>query len=343
VQKSGAPITKTLLIYIPCHSDFEMALENADRVRVQFRKFGQNSIYPNLAIQIVISVNGVELSRVEKNELERVADQLLVYSAHLGGDININQGFVKALEIEPDYFWILSANEILVENAIGNLFNKILSHPFSDVFITNSMDRTSTFETDNFFLDLPPGLGTGLISSVVYNFGTMQQAFSAGPRFGWTGWGQLAVIEFGCRSKGTLVVTEMPDSEIYLKPFTFLEDKPKSSEFEVVRKNYAHSYFGMVVLISILFAREQSKRNRILKLWLAQNWYKLRYFKTGIDISFKSRDPQFDSLWVQKFAFRILKSTGLTSFLIVQLFANLNLEILRSNLKIRSIKNFLSK
>ena len=308
-----------LLIYIPCHLDYDMAFENIARIRGQHDRNLRGSNSSTLQIKIALSVNGASLNDQEKQKLNCAVDFFTHFDENIGADTNINLGFLKALEVSPTHFWILSANEHLVENAIENIDKCISDYPESDLFITNSLNRFSTFEVKNVFTGIPTGLSTGLISGVIYNFNTMKSSFSAGPRFSWTGWGQLAVIQYGCQIRGSLLVTELPDSNLYEKPYTFLNGESITSEFEVVRKNYAHSFFGMVLLIFALFSRDHESRNIAIKSWVRKNWYKIAYFKVGTHLKYNKTSPQFDLLWVQDLALRILRTSGFVSRVLTEI------------------------
>jgi len=326
------------LIYIPCHIDFELALENVTRIRRQCESIAQDS-KAKLQVKIALSVNGANLTDHEKQRLVSSVDYFTHFNENIGADTNINLGFLKALEVSPTHFWILSANEHLVENAILNISRYISDFPESDLYVTNSLGRLTTFEVSNFFLGIPAGLSTGLISGVIYNFQSMKASFSAGPRFSWTGWGQLAVIQYGSQVRGSLWVTEFPDSNLYEKPYTFLYGESDSNEFEVVRKNYAHSFFGMILLIFALFVRDRKSRNLATKSWVKRNWYKLAYFKAGTFLSYEKTSPQFDSLWVQEMAIRILRTSGLLSRMLTEIGIFIKIEKWRKSSTLTKMKN----
>ena len=250
---------------------------------------------------------------------------------------------MKALELQPTYFWILSANDHLVQNAIENIVDLISTNPDSDLFIANSLNRNTTFEISDVFRGIPDGLSTGLISGVIYNFKTMSSTFSAGPRFAWTGWGQLAVIQYGCQIKGNLVVTELPDYKLYEKPYTYVSIGTDLNEFEIVRKGYAHSFFGMILLIFAVFPRNRRSRNLAIGSWLKKNWFKLSYFKVGTIQKYDSSSPQFDSLWVQNLAIRILRTSGFISRVITEISLFAKVEKLRKSQILTVTKKWLSK
>ena len=332
-----------LLIYIPCHTDFKMALETIAAIRHQEQKRLENALANEFTIKIGLSVNGASLSLAEQEELRSVSDYFSYVTEVTGGDVNISQGFLKALEIRPAYLWILSVNEFLVENSISNLLQTIESHPQADIFVANSRERFSTFEIENVFTGLPEGMSTGLISGVIYKYSAMKSSFSAGPRLSWTGWGQLAVIQFGCSIHGKLVLTEFPDSYLYKKPITYLQNNEKDSEYEFVRTGYAHSFFGMILLIHSAFPREARIRNAAIRSWLYGNWYKISYFRIGTQIRYDQQTPQFDALWVETLALNVLRKSGLRARLITEVALVLKLEKLRTNSVAIKFRKYFSK
>ncbi len=343
VQQSENDRNLSLLIYIPCHTDFKMALNTIAKIRNQDQDRIKAGIAREVEIQIALSVNGAILSPRDKADLQNASDHFTHFTEDTGGDVNIGQGYLKALEIEPSYLWILSVNEFIVGNAISNLLQTLVSHPKTDIFIANSYNRFSTFELKNIFVGLPEGMSTGLISGVVYKYSSMKRSFSAGPRLSWTGWGQLAVIQYGCLTNGTLILTEFPDSNIYEKPVTFLNQKSELTEFEFVRTGYAHSFFGMVLLIYSLFPRDVEIRNKAIRSWLYRNWYKISYFKIGTQLKYNKNSPQFDSLWVQSLALGVLRKSGFRVRVITGISLALKPEKLRQNPFFAAIRSMFPK
>lgn len=335
-MSSGTP--KVFLVYIPCHSDYERALETALKIRSQFTQIQDTSVKNAFEFKINISVNGVDIPTEHYNELEKSTDFLNYFSDPLGGDTNINQGFLKALEIQPDYFWILSANEFLVDGSINFILNSIINNYDSDLYVTNSMKRSQTYLTSNVFIDIPPGSGYGLISSVIYNFEKTRGSFSAGPKFAWTGWGQLAVLQTACNTLGSLKVTEFPYRYVYQEPFTDVGIGSEKTEYEFVRSAYAHSFFGMPILIFALFGRNTAIRNRVLFAWLKKNWFKMGYFKRGAQGDPDPVSPQFDSRWKQQIARLILFVSGVRVFFLNLMGSVFNFEKVRKNKLLISVK-----
>lgn len=331
---------KFLLVYIPCHSDYEMALNNARKIKEQFRELNQSDQLCRFRVKINISVNGLKLSKNQIDKVHEFADEMICYDELLGADININLGFVNALIEKPDYFWILSANELLVKGALHSITEVIQENLGSNIYITNSRNRIANYETNNILLDVPPGSGFGLISSVIYDFKSMSPAFSAGPRFAWTGWGQLAVLQTACNQIGKIKVSEFPYDYLYEKPFTAINSDSPISEYEFVRKTYAHSFFGMITLVSALFFRDKPTRNKIIRFWITKNWFKIHYFKTGALKSLDSRYPQFDSAWLIQATNKTLSRLGFRVFILNFIGSNLNIEFLRKKSLFIKLRKF---
>jgi hypothetical protein len=287
-----------------------MALSNIRKIRNQAAEISEASNLAQVAIKTAISINGVNLSNNEIVLLRKEVDLLCYFKENIGGDSNITQGFMLALQQRPSYFWNLSANEILTDEAIPKLTQAIIANPEADIIITNSKGREGDFQISNVFLNLPEGLALGLISGVIYNFPNMEFAFPAAAKFSWTGWGQLGVLQVACSKLGSLEVFELPDSNLYQKPFTSIENTGNHlkhlSEFEAVRSNYQHSFFGMPIIVAALFSRNSHIRKKITSDWVKTNWFKINYFSKGVQLSRFSSEPHFDTHWIRRLSLPLL-------------------------------------
>ena len=263
---------KNLLIYIPCHKDYEMAVKNIKKINNQIISLDVS----NLELEIVLSVNNVD-------QLKGIPDLPYLRVSHLqtfvGGDSNIAKGFVTALEKRPDYFWIVSANEDLDNNVILNISRMLRLHPDVDLFIANAAGRTGKLSLDNVFFDQPSSLALGLISGVIYKFESTKNSFLQSTLFAWTGWGHLSVIQNFLGSGTPNELFEIPDSSLYAKPYTFSPDTlPGENERETVRKLYSHSFFGLPVLAYCFLQNDLKSLKRFQYEWIKLNWYKLNSF-----------------------------------------------------------------
>lgn len=278
-----------------------MAFQNAEKLIDQIDNAGTGI---NLDIEIVISINGVETisghlnhPRITIKHLEEV----------IGGDANISNGFITALELRPDYFWILSANEDLVQDAIQNLLKMILHNPDSDLFVANAAGRSGQLRLQNVFCDLPPLLALGLISGVIYNFNSTKGSFLQSTLFSWTGWGHLAVIQDFLTTHSDSKVTEFPDSNIYEKPYTYSPEVTlEIGERVIVGNLYSHSFFGLPVLAYCLLQQNRRKLKQFQIEWFSHNWFKIRLFSTSA--TFGDELTLRRSSWIKSIADTSFKS-----------------------------------
>ena len=253
-----------------------MAFVNARKLSNQILSYQDAKI----ELQIIISVNSVEKLPSQVNVPFTQVSHMQTY---LGGDANITKGFVTALEVQPDYFWILSANEELKESAISNLYAVIHENPNADLIVTNAAERLGNFEINNVFLDQPSELALGLISGVIYKFSSTKNSFVQATLFSWTGWGQLSVIQDFLSTTPSRSLFEIPDSFLYEKPYTFSADPTLSEdERELVRDLYSHSFFGLPVLASCLWQNDPKSLKRFQSRWIRVNWYKINSFSKSV-------------------------------------------------------------
>lgn len=295
-----------LMIYIPCHKDFEMAFQNAEKLTNQL----ENLTELHLDLQIVISINGVKNFRATKVFPHT---RVLHIEEIIGADANIAKGFILALETNPDYLWILSANEDLVSNAIQNIQEMVLCTPESDLFIANAAGRNGSIAIKNVFCDLPPLLALGLISGVIYNFNSTKSSYLQSTLFSWTGWGQLAVIQDFLTTHSNPKVTEFQDSNIYEKPYTYSPDaESEIAERVIVGNLYAHSFFGLPVLAYCLLQQNPKKLKQFQMEWFRHNWYKIRLFSSGA--TFGDELTLRRSGWIKSIASNTFKRFILVQF-----------------------------
>ena len=260
-----------VLIYIPCHKDYLMAFQTARKIVEQVLTTPSSKFQ----FEIYISINGVN-HPVQSESLPMTTINHI--ESLLGGDGNIANGFVTALTLKPDYFWLLSANENLTANSISNLIQLFEDYPEADLLVANAAGRSGRLKLDNVFFNVPSNLALGLISGVIYNFNFCKDSFHQSTLFSWTGWGQLAVIQNHLSKSAGKNIYEFPDSNLYDTPYTYSIDAQGKSEREVVRGQYVHSFFGFPLIASCLLQTEPKKLRKFQSDWLARNWYKISFF-----------------------------------------------------------------
>ena len=271
-----------LLIYIPCYSDYQLARDTIKNLHEQIK----NNIDTNqLSIIFSLSINGVELSEVDISEFKDLVNDFTYYPTSVGGDTNILNGYLKALEIKPDYFLILSANEIITKNYLVYLYKMLTEYSNIDVFIADSAGRNTNLRLKNLFLDLPSESAVGRISAVIYKFSTTHKYFSIAQKFNWTGWGQLAVIQNVLTNKEDCLIHQFSESEIYLPPCVYF-NSTYSTRKEFIKLNYHDSFFSHPILAAYFMRNNKKEFKKYYKNFLKLNWHNLNYFHHFLKINY---------------------------------------------------------
>jgi hypothetical protein len=256
-----------LLVYIPCHTDFDLALSQVNKVRKEFEIFLSKCKQDSLSIQIVLSVNAYLPSPKEKSLAEEICDRIIFNGEGCLGDVNIANGFLVALDEKPDLLWILSVNDYLVDGAIGNIIIEFINNSTIDLLVT-SLNINGNF-TEKQIIDPPKtGLSYGLISGVVYRLERLSPFFHNGPFMAWTGWSQLAVIQSAMNSMGGLKVKYIPFSLVYSQRERGL------SEAAVA---YSHSMYGALIL-GLIFKPSKVAARKFVKTYVIKNFYRWHLF-----------------------------------------------------------------
>jgi hypothetical protein len=190
---------KGILVYIPCHVDFDEAINQGKFLRRNFLALPDNQ---NQSLHLVLSVNAFSPSQSQQDIANEVFDQVIYYPKSFLADVNISQGFLVALQHNFELFWLLSANDKLVEGA--------LTIEVTDMRLIN-----------------------GLISGVVYRTTRTREFFNTGPFFPWTGWSHLAVLVACLRGNNGLRIKAIKD-----EMFTQLNDQVSQNGLKYVHSFY---------------------------------------------------------------------------------------------------------
>jgi hypothetical protein len=219
-------------------------------------------------------------------------------------DINISNGFIKALETKPDILWLLSANDDLVPNAIGNILIEFVKDQNLDLLVT-SLDRDETFTEYQVIDPSKTGFSYGLISGVVYKLNRLMPFLHNGPFMAWTGWSQLTVIQNSMDSLSGLRVKALPFELVY---------RQRERELGSAGKHYAHSVFGMLILGVILKKNKRAARKFIRK-YIFTNFYSWHLFSRRWNYSGQIAAKDHYLAWNQIIAEALIfKKTPVTYF-----------------------------
>jgi hypothetical protein len=317
------PRKETLLIYLPCYLDFQLALDQAKRIR-EIERNHINKL--PLEIEIMISCNGLEFSMIEKQEFSRNCNHVIIFPFGISGDINITQGFMHAIRLEADYLWILSSNDAVSDNFIETITENLIASEGVDILVGCASENLGLRSVHSVFDPTNRDVPFGLISSVVYRIKNMDKNFDSGVQMNWTGWGQLAVIEASCIALTQLNVSLVRESDLYLRSTRSLENQ--IDEERRVRNGYAHSFFGMPIVISTLHADNPRMRKKYLNGWITSNWYLVNYF-LGTDYKLWSSHIASNQIWLRQFAFAAIHNASVLHRIIFNLSKFVNFSALR--------------
>lgn len=296
-----------LLIYIPCHLDFDSACEQAKKARIQFEELELATYGHELAI--VLSVNNFCPTTAQLECAEKYSDEVIKYGNSFLYDANICLGFTVALRSEPDYFWILSTNDYLQPSALTTIFETFESSHAPDLIIANSLNQVGPFRPISAINPQLTGHCTGLISGVSYRYETTKDYYNAASFYTWTGWGHLAVIESYLQGTIQPRVVSVKDSDLY---------KQIEQGLESNRKTYAHGFYGMVSLIYI-FSLQSGSVKKNVRYYLISNFYKFEFFsRRGLQPSALIQPDNY-LVFNQHLAEKILTQTGFLNFIIYRI------------------------
>ena len=295
---------ETLLVYLPCYIDYRMALDQARRIREVEKA---QRVMP-LDIKIMISCNGVEISDSERDEFSEVCNHSSIYSFGISGDINITQGFMHAMRLQADYLWILSSNDAVTNDFMKTINDELISKHDVNILVGCTSANLGLRQVSSVFDSHNQDIPFGLISSVVYRTKHMDRNFDSAVQMNWTGWGQLAAIEASCIALNGLTVSLVPEISLYDR--SLRTHKNPVEEEKRVRNGYAHSFFGMPIVINTLHASSPFQRREYLNGWIRSNWYLVNYF-LRTDFKLWNSHIASNQIWLRDFSFAALRNASL--------------------------------
>jgi len=249
------------LIYIPCHSDFDKALESATKIRDQISQSEAQLAIQKITVKLILSCNSYEPSEIQKEQAKKFFNETRYHGLGYLADINIANGFLAALVQKPDWLWILSANDSLQPNALSQIVRNFLSDNSNDILVTSDKFNKTFIETQ--IIDPSKNeYNFGLISGVIYRLERLAPFFHNGPFLAWTGWSQLAVIQSAMDALSGLKVKTIPLDNLFIK------DEPT---LNTVGKKYGHSAFGMLIL-GFMFKKNQKQRRKFIRKMVIKNF-----------------------------------------------------------------------
>lgn len=293
-----------LLIYLPCYTDFRSSIIQAGKIQEVVKLYTPKLTFE---IRIMISVNGVNLGENDSNAIKKVSDFQVIYPFGISGDINITQGYMHSIRLQADYLWILSSNDSISDTFLETISTKLVADPTIDFLVACTSNNLGIREIDSVFSQSNRDVPFGLISAVVYRTSRISNNFDSAVQLNWTGWGQLAVIESACISLNGTRAVLVREVDLYNRSERTLVDPIQ--ERARIRNGYSHSFFGMPILISVLYDNNPRKRAKLLNSWIQTNWYLVHYFlKT--DFKLWSNHMASNQHWLRQLSFSAVKNAS---------------------------------
>jgi len=293
---------KSLLIYIPCHSDFDLAINQAKKIKNEFKEDSKDISRFISKIDIAISVNNFEPSKSQLDQAALVSDLIINRNKLFLADANIANGFMVGYQRKVDFLWILSANDELLESGFSKMV-KSLSNEI-DLLVT-CLPEVSQVSSINNVIDPPMnGYSFGLISGVIYNCQTLSEFFNVSEFFIWTGWCQLSVIQNAINQKNSLKIRTVNTFEIY---------KQRQTKANKLANKYGHSFYGYMIL-GYVFAKTKKAKKKFIRHYIFQNTFKIHLYRRKSFHTSQVIDPNNYLAWNQDIAEAIIKRVSLSVY-----------------------------
>jgi hypothetical protein len=264
-----------LLIYIPCHDDYLGALEQVERInsaRMQLQQEGAKLF----DVLTIVSINSNTVPREILLKISQTADNLVDFGSEVNGDFNINLAFFQVVLTKADFLWILSANDLVNINALTPIMSEFASQDKPDVVVGSRGQTLGLLNLQTVLGSHLPDLAFGLISSVVYRTRSIKEVAHIGLQLGWTGWGQLAVLEAACIQNSGLKVSAIEESLMHER-----NPNPEQDIWSYREGNwrkYSYSFAGLPVLMSLIYAHDEKKTRIVIEDWIRHNWFRRNLF-----------------------------------------------------------------
>lgn len=258
-----------LLVYVPCWVNYAEGWQQIIRLRQQESALKSNGI--QIDLEIVLSVNAVmDLDAIHRERFESLGDNFRHFQSNLG-DVNINLGFLEASRRDADLFWIVSPGDPVSELALANIA-EFLSPESGLDFVVADEDGRGIRDIDlrwqELAFDVMSEASFGLVTGVVYRLKSFRPYLHHGVQASYTGWGQLAVLLGATKGLTGIKGRILPSEYFYFRG----DAKELSHESKIDNlRNYAHSFFGLVILMSLLSPRPSIEIRR----WIIKNWYRI--------------------------------------------------------------------
>lgn len=301
-----------ILIYIPCHTDFRDAIDQAIFIRSEFELIEKKKNDRILELHLHISVNGTDLNSTQLSKIKDVTQSYTYTDVNIGADSNISNGFILGAASENSFLWILSANERLKPGGLSLIFEVISQIDEEQILLIGNDKNFERSTLRNSFQEALQGKPLGLISAVIFNSNLCRNSFYIASQYSWTGWGQLSVLDSIQRDAKEIKYVNVEQSSVYT--LDARKEFDKSKEFERIGKTYSRSFFGLPVLVNQLYTPPNNFGRMFMRRWLMRNIHLVAYFESFIS------DQQ--AIRVKSIFDETLRNSGKFNQLLFAIFSN---------------------
>lgn len=294
-----SPSNKSLLVFIPCHADLDLAILQAQKVRKEFEEYTNQETCLITKLEIIISINNYQPSKSQLELASRFTDQIINHGKHFLADANIASGFMVASQRNANFLWMLSTNDQLLDlglsKMIGSLSNDI------DLLVTSIYNQNNLISIQNVIYPAMDGYSFGLISGVIYNCETLSIYFDVANFFVWTGWSQLSVIQNSLKQKNNLRIRTVNAYDVY---------KQRQTDPQELARKYGHSFYGYLVL-GYIFAITKIEKKKFVRDYVFHNTFRFLLYRRSSKKFTRVIDPSEYLIWNQDIAEAIIKYVSL--------------------------------
>jgi hypothetical protein len=258
-----------LLIYIPCWVNYAEGWQQVLRLRNQHAELKTRGM--NLELEFSISVNAV--SNIHPTYVDHFSTLGGTFRHHEAvlGDVNINLGFLDASRSNADLFWIVSPGDKVSDTALENIVNFFERNAKLDFIVADEEDRGIRdvhFKWSELDFRVLSEASFGMVTGLIYRLQAFRPFLHHGLQASFTGWGQLAVFLGATHSPNGIRGRIFPSDYFYFRG----DSKILSHDSKVENmRNYAHSFFGFVVLISLISPTPNAEVRR----WVRSNFFRI--------------------------------------------------------------------
>ena len=314
-----------LLVYIPAYKNhLELAISQAAALKAQWNSDLELKIKHEL--EIYLSINGLDCELIVP---EGVFDYVYHSRINIGWDANMNKGFLEALKIRPDYYWLLSCDDSVTDTALKKIFEATEISSEAKLIVTK-FGANFEVETINKIFDISSEYSLGLISSIIYNFKYCELAFPSGFYYGWTGWGQISVL--------LKILNIYEDVEVVAAdPKFFYERISYASQNNLLDNitKYQHSYYGNL-LLRLANTKNKTDSKKVAILWVFRNLKFHNLYSKAIWPPSNEPDSPESINWRKNYVETLIKGNSIFSWLIYIIFSRIPIEFLINKYKSKS-------